>query len=235
MNHTVGVTDVQLAPAGLGSPRLFLDVEHPELVVRVLEGPLADYEQVRRFRQLVDRAQDCGLRVPAHRYVVKLDPPSMQVPTERVVGWSLEQAVRGQHVHESDLTDLVMALLCLGREVFRSGGDALVDVSLRQFMYGETATDGTAIYFVDLDPVYVTWDRDVTDPARGAIYGRLVADAADLILELEAAAGTSLDACRMAALAVCSEMEDEDPDQPWTALLRDAIIENRPSGWRTWQ
>lgn len=235
MKHTVGVTDVQLAPAGLGSPRLFLDVEHPELVVRVLEGPLADYEQVRRFRQLIERAQGCGLRVPAHRFVVKLDPPSMQMPTERVVGWSLEQAIRGQHVHASELAEVVMGLLRLGREVFRSGGDVLVDVSLRQFMYGDTPTGGTGTYFVDLDPVFVTWRRDVTDPGRAAIYGRLVADAADLILELEAIAGTSLSQCRMAALAICSEIEDEDPDQPWTALLRDAIVDNRPSAWRTWQ
>jgi hypothetical protein len=136
-------------------------------------------------------------------------------------------------VHQIEMTEALLALLRLGRDVFRTGGDMLTDLRLDRFVHG-TSSAGTGVHFVDLWPAFITWDRDFSSASRGLAYGQLVADTSDLLQQVERISGWTLSSCRLAALAICAEIEDEDPTQPWTAMLRDAIIEDRPSEWRRW-
>lgn len=229
------------APVGFSSPQDRLR-ELPErgVVVRLVPEPLSGTDRLARCLALFTELTTFGVAAPPISAVVghAVDATrSGYIVTRRVSGRSLADAFDATPERAARAAgSLTSALSRYYSHKFERGGDYLVDMRPEQFVLG-TLPGGVATeapYWVDHDPVYVTFDPTNAGPVAIAQAHWAVANIVNILVRGELAVGRKLTDARAALEPLLAWMLTSDGGRARRQLIDQALRDGEIVQGRWW-
>ena len=151
-------------------------------------------------RRLHGELDALGVALPPRLYVMgsrhRDGAPQGFVVARTVVRCEVPSFGRALAAFAANGESLAAALAGYYEARYETGGRVMPDIRLDQFVFGRIDDQGPQLWFVDLDPGFVQIGARTTNAVELARLHWRIAETANLIIGLEAAAGRQLPAAR---------------------------------------
>jgi hypothetical protein len=226
-------------PVDFASPQDRLRTLGVDFVIRLVHSVLSETARLSHCLTLFGELVGFGVNAPPIWAVVGRgvdDSSGAFVVTRRVAGRPLADALRSSAETASAATEeLCIALAGYDAHKFSVGGDYLVDMKIENFVFGTLPRRSEpAVYWIDHDPVWATFDPRSATPTTIAQTHWHIAEVTNLVIHGEVFGGTRFAAARAKLEPLFDLMSENERGAGRVAALRRGLDAGEPVDGRLW-